>query len=351
MTKAYCPFLAQLMGGHVKALTVSLLIGLGVGGAFGCSSDEEQPEEAVKTEAGAGSDAAAAPEGSSETADAAESSSDELSDDPAKPVEQSADGAAAASDMQASQDAGDSVAPQLPSEQDSDAMLKDAEAQAPMQETAEMTPPPAANTEVPLQAAPVVEKKSAKQAKFVPVSTQANAAGMGTYIVQPGDTLAAIAGTVYGPGGSWQSMAALNNLSAPYRIYPGDEIKFEPTNEKSKAYAQGKGNDAQSITVKSGDTLSSIAQGLYGNAGHWKVLFAHNKDKIQDPNRIEVGMVLSYIANGTASIDAETKAAPGQSNLKKKKKSAAVEIPGKTPKKTAGKTKKPPVGNKVKPAH
>lgn len=367
MTKVYCPSLAGLMGGRAKALTFSLLLGLGVGGAMGCSGDDEQaPDEAVKAEAGENGEAVATPEGGEATAATPESTDDQISADQAAPPPDEAQASEAAppenSDEQAAVNAPDGAAPELPAEQESDAMLADAETQAPVEDTAEMAPPPAQNEEVTLQAVPAQEtkQKGQKQAKYTPVSSNSAKGGKGSggaYIVQPGDTLAGIAARIYGQADLWHPMAMLNGINEPYRIFPGDEIQFDATNDHSKTFAQAQAGNAQSVTVKHGDTLSSIAQAVYGNAGHWKVLYAHNKDKIQDPNRIEVGMVLSYVASGnaTANSEAQDEAAPDQP-VKKVKKSATTEAPakkgkkttnvnGKTPKKTAGKT---PVGGKMK---
>jgi nucleoid-associated protein YgaU len=44
--------------------------------------------------------------------------------------------------------------------------------------------------------------------------------------------------------------------------------------------------------VKAGDTLSSIARLVLGNAQRWQELYEANKDVIDDPNVIQPGMVL-----------------------------------------------------------
>lgn len=45
-------------------------------------------------------------------------------------------------------------------------------------------------------------------------------------------------------------------------------------------------------TVRSGDTLSGIAQEVYGRADRWQLIFQANRDKIDDPDRIFPGQVL-----------------------------------------------------------
>jgi nucleoid-associated protein YgaU len=44
--------------------------------------------------------------------------------------------------------------------------------------------------------------------------------------------------------------------------------------------------------VKSGDSLSKIAKAVYGDADRWQKIFEANKDKIKDPNAIQVGLKL-----------------------------------------------------------
>ncbi|MGB8644421.1 MAG: LysM peptidoglycan-binding domain-containing protein [Anaerolineae bacterium] len=45
-------------------------------------------------------------------------------------------------------------------------------------------------------------------------------------------------------------------------------------------------------TVKPGDSLSKIAEELWGNAMRWPELFEANRDQLQDPNMIRVGQKL-----------------------------------------------------------
>ncbi len=49
---------------------------------------------------------------------------------------------------------------------------------------------------------------------------------------------------------------------------------------------------AETYTVKSGDTLSSIAQAKLGNAGAYMKIFDLNKDQLTDPDKIKPGQVL-----------------------------------------------------------
>ncbi|NOU22477.1 MAG: LysM peptidoglycan-binding domain-containing protein [Methyloglobulus sp.] len=49
---------------------------------------------------------------------------------------------------------------------------------------------------------------------------------------------------------------------------------------------------ARTYTVVSGDTLSKIAKQYYGNANDWPKIFDANRDKLSNPDRINIGQVL-----------------------------------------------------------
>jgi LysM repeat protein len=60
-------------------------------------------------------------------------------------------------------------------------------------------------------------------------------------------------------------------------------------------------------TVKSGDTLSTIAGHLYGQAGYWPVLYRANQSQVQSANVVQVGQVLTVPAK-PATIPAPPRA-------------------------------------------
>ncbi len=49
---------------------------------------------------------------------------------------------------------------------------------------------------------------------------------------------------------------------------------------------------ATTYTVQSGDTLSKISQEKYGDANEYMRIFYANRDKLSDPNQIQVGQEL-----------------------------------------------------------
>ncbi len=52
----------------------------------------------------------------------------------------------------------------------------------------------------------------------------------------------------------------------------------------------------QTYTVKSGDTLSKIAQQYYGSPNAYMAIFEANRDQLKDPNMIRAGQVLKIPA-------------------------------------------------------
>ena len=82
------------------------------------------------------------------------------------------------------------------------------------------------------------EKTSAN----TPTVTTPVAPSTGTYTVKSGDTLSGIAAKY---GTTYQSLASLNGISDPNKIYVGQVIKLTGTSIE--------------YTVKAGDTLSEIA--------------------------------------------------------------------------------------------
>lgn len=53
-------------------------------------------------------------------------------------------------------------------------------------------------------------------------------------------------------------------------------------------------------TVQSGETLSSIAKHYYGDANEYRAIFEANKDKLSDPDSIQVGQELVIPMGGGA---------------------------------------------------
>lgn len=120
------------------------------------------------------------------------------------------------------------------------------------------------------------------------------------YIVRSGDWLSTIAEKFYGDAMNYSAIFAANKdvLENPNKIYPGQELRI-PEVVKAKQY----------YTVRSGDSLSQIAESYYGDAMKYKVVFAANQDIVADPNniypgqRLEIPDVLGNTENYTVRLN------------------------------------------------
>ena len=79
---------------------------------------------------------------------------------------------------------------------------------------------------------------------------------------------------------SWQ-----NDINAEINVVP-----------QPQAVGTSGAASQRSYTVKSGDTLSKIAKEFYGDANAYNRIFEANRDKLHDPNKINVGQVLNIPA-------------------------------------------------------
>jgi nucleoid-associated protein YgaU len=113
------------------------------------------------------------------------------------------------------------------------------------------------------------------------------------YIVQSGDTLAKISSKIYGQPNRWADIAELSSLPNPGRIFPGDVVYYQLTEETLAFATKYEGLPRQEVVVGAGDTLTSISARVYGSPMDWKILWRHN-DGIQNPDKLDPGTVLIY---------------------------------------------------------
>ena len=87
----------------------------------------------------------------------------------------------------------------------------------------------------------------------------------------------------------WNRIKAVDNT---YSDLVAD-ISIDSSLPQPKA-AEGSRNRGagQTYTVKPGDTLSKIAQQFYGNASQYSKIFEANRDKLNDPDKIQAGQEL-----------------------------------------------------------
>lgn len=118
----------------------------------------------------------------------------------------------------------------------------------------------------------------------------------GVYVIQAGDSLGKISTKIYGTAQRWMELAQANNISDPRKIFPGDELSFELIGDSAARFAKALSTViTKEVVVSHGDTLASLAKQVLGPKASWKQLYAYNKAKISNPNRIFVGMRLKYV--------------------------------------------------------
>lgn len=190
--------------------------------------------------------------------------------------------------------------------------------------------------------APAVKKELQRSIRSLPAVSGISATpnGMKTYVTSKGDTLQSISELFYGKKDRWMEIFNLNkdkvgrggNLKsgtvllipgaigaapsteelllpaegrtlAPTQIAPSKITEpssvqessaplpegttmapVKPSTEKSKKKAEPKKEEParpKTYTVQPGDTLSSIAEKIYGNSKRWKEIYTANKDKVE----------------------------------------------------------------------
>ena len=153
----------------------------------------------------------------------------------------------------------------------------------------------------------LVRQQASSQTNTNTSSNTANtsSSATGTYTIQFGDTLSGIANKF---GTNYESLASLNNISNPNRIYVGQVLKLSAnsTTANSTHQVTTSTTSAGSYTVKAGDSLSAIAA-RYGMS--YESLARLNN--ISNPNRIYVGQTLNL---GTSGYTSHHYAASSSSN-------------------------------------
>ena len=129
-----------------------------------------------------------------------------------------------------------------------------------------------------------------------------------THVVRKGETLRSICNSHYGDSGLANAVAQWNRLPNADAIEKGLKISLPVRNSLVSVSFQTNIEQAIQVQpnqipspmrmgtykVKSGDTLSEIAQDVMGSVKNVQQLIDLNKDVMSDPDQIQVGMLLKY---------------------------------------------------------
>ena len=109
------------------------------------------------------------------------------------------------------------------------------------------------------------------------------------HVVEAGDDLWSLAERYYGDGRDWRKIAAANPkvlTGGPTGCRSAGDSRFLIWMRASPP-----GGD-RIVTVRRGDTLSSIAERELGASARWKDIFHVNRAQLSDPDELAVGMRL-----------------------------------------------------------
>jgi LysM repeat protein len=118
-------------------------------------------------------------------------------------------------------------------------------------------------------------------------------------VVARGDDLWSLAELYYGEGREWRKIARANprvltggpdRLEVGWRlVVPGVTTVAEKTEPKKGDRRATSDVGRGTVDVRSGDTLSSIADDAYGTPSRWRQIFEANRAVISDPDEIAIG--------------------------------------------------------------
>jgi hypothetical protein len=109
------------------------------------------------------------------------------------------------------------------------------------------------------------------------------------HVVRAGDDLWSLAERYYGDGREWRRIAAANPTiltGGPDKLQVGWRLAIPDLDH------DGLDEGQRAITVRHGDTLSSIAERELGATSRWTEIFRANRDQLSDPNELPIGVRL-----------------------------------------------------------
>lgn len=116
--------------------------------------------------------------------------------------------------------------------------------------------------------------------------------------VRDGDTFERIAERELGSKTLWTAIARANPFKDPNRLRAGDQVKIplDPGNPQGKpppeAQRAPEPPPVVEYTVRSGDTLSGIAQQFYGSVRYVDLIYESNRDRLRNRDDLRLGQVL-----------------------------------------------------------
>lgn len=152
---------------------------------------------------------------------------------------------------------------------------------------------PVANPSSPASVSPAAGASSAQPSRVPPQPPQPPQRT--AYTIKSGDTFVSIAEQWLGDKNKWSLIARENPTVDPQRLRIGQKI-YLPSKDAARAAPKPEpvvANGEHLYIVQSGDTLSSIAREVFGDAKMWEEIYKQNQDAIgKDAGTLKVGMKL-----------------------------------------------------------
>ena len=118
------------------------------------------------------------------------------------------------------------------------------------------------------------------------------------YTVERNDDMWKIAQKVYGDRDRWDAVAKANPTVDPQKLRPGQVLRIAVDPDNIQGVPLGAGpppapdaNPTEHV-VADGETLSGIAQSLYGKSSLWRVIYDANRHLLSTPQDLRPGMRL-----------------------------------------------------------
>ena len=143
-----------------------------------------------------------------------------------------------------------------------------------------------------------------------PAASQPARSGVGqtvtggkTITVEPGQTLSSLALTYLGSSGLVSQLFEANRdvLNSPDVLKPGVVLRLPAPQQIVRPIARTRppaSDDANTYTVKSGETLSSISAKVLGESSRWQRLYNANRSQLKSPHSLAPGMKLTIPKDG-----------------------------------------------------
>jgi len=112
-------------------------------------------------------------------------------------------------------------------------------------------------------------------------------------VVQSGQTLSSLAQRYLGSSSRWRDLFDANRdlIDSPRELAPGMKLKIPVTSREQPA------NQSAVYVVRSGDSLSGIANRVFGDRERWNEIYQANRDVLKDPDALAVGTRLKLPAS------------------------------------------------------